>query len=386
MFNRQREIRCLSEVLKNKPEFSIITGPVDSGKTRLVEYLLHNKTKRNVPICPINLRKGNYYRVQSLVDSLSLDMGSWLYRIKKALSESGKEVSASAAELASVSLKLQRKVTPSDSLNYLLKEVANGLPARTLLRGKQQPVLFIDEANRLRTLLRDVDHGQSALESLFEWLILHTKEKQQFHVVMATSDSFFNVWVEKFIGSSRYTTYVIGYLEKSCAREYWETKVLKDYILPDGIPPPNFDDVYAVCGGSIHLMNKFMGEYCFGESEISEDPANFHMVLQEKRRLTRALTPSQMFPEIDPPKWSESDLIKVMKMLTKEEIIMYNTLCKELGSAVINSMIQYNLIHLRPTARLSFDVPKHRDPIITAKSPAALVAMKSLLLEVGSES
>ena len=48
-------------------------------------------------------------------------------------------------------------------------------------------------------------------------------------------------------------------------------------------------------------------------------------------------------------------------------------------------MIQYNLIHLRPTSRLSHDVPSYKEPIITAESPAALVVMKVLLLELGSK-
>ena len=124
-----------------------------------------------------------------------------------------------------------------------------------------------------------LNHGQSALESLFEWLILLTREKQRFHVVIASSDSFFNLWVEKFIDTSRYTTYVVGHLEKSCARKYWEMKMLTGYILPDGMLFLHFDDVYSVCGGSIHLINKFVAE-CFGEV-IHEDPASFHMVLQE---------------------------------------------------------------------------------------------------------
>ena len=54
-------------------------------------------------------------------------------------------------------------------------------------------------------------------------MILHTKEKQQFHVIMASLDSFFNLWVEKFIGSSRYTTYVLGHLNHDEAKEYWES-------------------------------------------------------------------------------------------------------------------------------------------------------------------
>ena len=34
-----------------------------------------------------------------------------------------------------------------------------------------------------------------------------------------------------------------------------------------------------------------------------------------------------------------------------------------------------------PTSRLSFDVPSHEEPIITAESPAALIAMRKLLMD-----
>ena len=103
------------------------------------------------------------------------------------------------------------------------------LPTRTLLRGKQNPILFVDEANRLRTLLRYAD-CQLALETFFEWLVMNTKEKQNFHVVLAGSDSFFNLWVEWFVGPSRYMTFVLGHLDEKESERYWEELLKKPQI------------------------------------------------------------------------------------------------------------------------------------------------------------
>ena len=57
----------------------------------------------------------------------------------------------------------------------------------------------------------------------------------------------------------------------------------------------------------------------------------------------------------------------------------YDDICEKLGVPVVNSMIEYNIIHLRLTSSLSDDVPIHNSPIITPESPASLVAMRKLL-------
>ena len=57
----------------------------------------------------------------------------------------------------------------------MLEKVADCLPSRMLLHDKQLSVLFVDEANRLKTLLQDIE-GQAVLESIFEWLI-HSTQK-----------------------------------------------------------------------------------------------------------------------------------------------------------------------------------------------------------------
>lgn len=62
------------------------------------------------------------------------------------------------------------------------------------------------------------------MHNVFKWLVLNTKELRRFHAMFASSDSFFHLWVAKYIGSTRYESYVIGDLTKDEAKLYWEEK------------------------------------------------------------------------------------------------------------------------------------------------------------------
>ena len=254
MFNRTREMARITEVLLSTPQLSIITGLVNSGKTLLLEKVfdqLPEKSTKPTPVYPINLRKGSFHSVQSLVSSLSSGMNSWMKTITQ-----NADLSFNAA-----GLKLQFKplsnCNPIDELNHLLEKVTNLLPSTTLLRGSQLPILYIDKANRLQTILRDKD-GQAALETLFEWLIMHTKEKNHFHMVLSSSDSFFALWAEKFIGPTRYSTYVLGHLDKTEAQRNWNMLIKTNEALLKVVEKtPDFTEAFSVCGGSIFLLNMF---------------------------------------------------------------------------------------------------------------------------------
>ena len=60
---------------------------------------------------------------------------------------------------------------------------------------------------------------------LFQWFILNTKELQKFHVVLISSENFFDQWVKQFVGPTNYGVYVIGHLD----REKAETSGKKTY-------------------------------------------------------------------------------------------------------------------------------------------------------------
>ena len=87
------------------------------------------------------------------------------------------------------------------------------------------------------------------------------------------------------------------------------------------------------------------------------------------------------------PQWNESKIIAVMQKLVKAEsgFLIYDDLCKEHGRSVIDSMIEHNILHLRPTNYCSFDLPsqpKHK-AIVTAESACGRIAMEDVLKELG---
>jgi len=101
-------------------------------------------------------------------------------------------------------------------------------------------------------------------------------------------------------------------------------------------------------------------------------------------RLIWALTcPFKLSEEMDEPKWMKDALIHIMTMLTENDddkgLLTYQFLCREMGNKVIQSLIEYNIIHLRPSSVLAFDVPQHKYPVISAESPATRVAMQEIL-------
>ena len=97
-----------------------------------------------------------------------------------------------------------------------------------------------------------------------------------------------------------------------------------------------------------------------------------------------ALYPSKNFKL---PKWTGRVLQEIMEMLTSQDgIVDYQFMCSKFRKEVINSIIEYNLMHLRPTCTLLFDVPLHESPIVTAKSQAGKVAMEKVMLKNSNSS
>ena len=79
-------------------------------------------------------------------------------------------------------------------------------------------------------------------------------------------------------------------------------------------------------------------------------------------------------------------MVKVIKKFDESKCgyLDYNTMCKEVDE-ILESMIEYNVIHLRPYFKLCSDLnpaPQPTKAIITAESPVELFAMKNLIPEL----
>ena len=168
-------------------------------------------------------------------------------------------------------------------------------------------------------------------------------------MVLASSDSFYHLLLAKLIGEDRFTTHIIGHLTKEEARNYWEQHALHDYKkINDKFEAPEFEDVFAVCGGSFMLMDKYCWEYDInGGSVLHED---FLFVRQQMHRLMKyGLLKSQT-------KWTREDFFTVMTRMAENGFVVYDELGHEMMEEVVDGMIEANLIHLRPTHNVAYDL------------------------------
>jgi AAA+ ATPase superfamily predicted ATPase len=387
-FNREREIKALTTMLKMEPQLSIISGPVNSGKTSLILKILKDISKDNKrPVLHIDLRERSFDTVDSLAYSLNDEMASWLHRFNSVSKTLNLNASAYIFTLKTSFESKEKEKLPIDRLNNLFESMSKQLPPHSWWSGTQSPILFIDEASRLNALLKDKD-GHAALTNMFEWFVRNTKQHNRFHVILGSSDSFFHLWVQKYIGASRFNSYVIGDLAKSEARLFWDKHVITQLNSIDPkLTAPNFEDAYSVCGGNMYLLKKYFNQYIQKEGKNFEKD-DFFLIGIERAKLTNALFKNgngsvSSHTENGKPIWTREQFITVMKKLVNAEggFLIYEDLCEEIGQSVVDALINYNLLHLRPSKDFTYDLPDYdaTKAVLTAETPSSLVAMRKML-------
>ena len=381
-------MNLLSKSLKLQPGLHVLTGPVNSGKSLVVKKLSQSFEAAHVPVMSINLREISCNSVDSFVFTLQKATNSWLDKFTEAAEHFKLDTEAYGFKIK-IELQQSRYSSPLTRLGQLLIEK---LPPYTFWWGSKPPVLIIDKGNELRAMLKD-QYGEDALHNFFKWLVLNTKELRRFHALFASSDSFFHLWLAKFIGTTRYESYVIGNLTKDDAKVYWEQKAsqMELHFSSNKIVPPraDFEVIYAMCGGNMFLIEKAL-EFCF-KCYLLDQPVNwenFPFFIQELNKLTKAYFPSSSkfhSHEIgkSEPQWNGNHLLRVMEELVESPPgISYFHLCNTLGKPIIDSLIEHNVIHLRPTSQCCFDIKK--GDIVTAESPCGLNAMKHMVKMIKS--
>ena len=142
MFNRLKEMDTLYQVLTSSPKLSVITGLINSGKSKLIDHVVTNLYKKiRIPVHTINLKQGTFNTVESLVDSMSSDkMGSWLGAVKNAINIGTVSFSAVKVHFTHGVNSTPHR-TPIERLHILMTKIAEELPPPS--SDKQRPVLFL---------------------------------------------------------------------------------------------------------------------------------------------------------------------------------------------------------------------------------------------------
>ena len=70
-----------------------------------------------------------------------------------------------------------------------------------------------------------------------------------------------------------------------------------------------------------------------------------------------------------------------MKMITESQYgyVSYSELCKSLGSSVVDSFIEHNILHLQPVGLCSYDLELPAEAVVTPESTCGHIAMQNLL-------
>ena len=380
-FNRAREVNAVRGVLRKSPQLSVFTGPVNSGKTSLILKNLKEESDSGRAVLHLDLRDRSFRTVEGFVPALEEEFISWRNRFFSVAKGINLDLEGYGIK-AEVSMKSSDS-KPIDRLDALFKKMSDQLPPGNIWRGWKTPILFIDEANKLKTLLDDpVGHG--ALLSFFDWMVKNTKQIRRFHIVLASSDSFFHLWISQYIGKSFFESYVIGDLPKDEAKRFWEERVVTSRSLPKGFNVPKFEEAYDACGGNLFfLRNYFEDSLVSFDAEFPFSPDGFPFVQNERRHLFRAFhRDAKNDPKVH---WTRDQFIGILRALisTEQRFLIYDELVGEYGADVVDSMIAHNILHLRPTNRFAYDLDAPEEtPIVSAESPAALYAMRSLLKQV----
>jgi len=227
-FNRKEEIQRFRDMLRDRdPRIFVIQGPQSSGKSSFIEQILmdsedeqigmNSKATTRKDIVWLDGRRGDFSDLALFYGALATfrpALAALEASLPKPLKPVLKEikpaewwrtfVSAQALELPQgliFRLNVQddlRDVTAADTLS-LFKKIVDTLEALKVAFGSLEsgpPVLVVDEANELDNLARTVD-GQTVLEQFFRFITDSTKKRRLFHVIMASSDAFFDNWLSK---------------------------------------------------------------------------------------------------------------------------------------------------------------------------------------------
>lgn len=183
---------------------SLVTGPVNSGKTWLMQHVLQQLGDRKPPpaILALNMRRMPFFNVDSFIKSFNTNLQGWYGKVWEILKNVKVQVKTPDGQTDVV---LEWKKNPPE-LTDLFQYISEGLPDWTIWHGKNipAPILFIDEVNLLRDLAMKDPNGHSIIKSIFTWFVNVIKEERKFHVILSSSDSFVHNWLKNLVGTDRF--------------------------------------------------------------------------------------------------------------------------------------------------------------------------------------
>lgn len=411
-FNRLNEMEWIQDELDTEPgRVLLIVGPKNSGKTRLIaEIIARNESRVTHINCGLKVATSPANMAQlmhaSIMNRPFMDRpNTWTWRrfLKlpaaasiASLDTLGKSLSGFNAKYASgVALAVGKLVKEKlfneeraklgdlahiqESYEILLETLPNyGAPFE-----QKYPIIIIDEVNKLRQWQED--HSKE-LGNFLDFLQRISKERKKAHVVLLTSESSMVSWLAKEgMGDQVRQVMVLGDLSEEEAErlvrggerktesgndEAWPGLISRSTTLT--MNDTEWEKVYEACGGNIFNLSLCVKDVVNGNTW---DQAITRILMEPTRSVQSALDDPETLIStggVGPALWTKEHYkavvarivdnkyhaIKKKDALTALEGIPLAEGLKATVSQVLLSMVEWNVLCLRPYFHLAKDIPR----------------------------
>ena len=164
-------MKLMSNVLSVFPGLNLVTGPINSGKSWLMQHVLDDLDQEKKPaILRFNMRDMLFVSVDTFLANFNITLQDWYEKIAEVL----KKVKI---EVQDLSVQWQES---HPKLTDVFKSISEALPNWSILHRMNVPVpiLCIDEVNLMRDLARSDPNGHTIIKSIFTWFIAMTNEEK----------------------------------------------------------------------------------------------------------------------------------------------------------------------------------------------------------------
>jgi hypothetical protein len=226
---------------------------------------------------------------------------------------------------------------------------------------KKRPIVFlIDEAHKLPALVDD----QLSLKVFLDTLLVLTKQDRLCHVILSTSDSFFQHFLRSMNVGHHSQLMTIGDCTKQETRRFFEDEIIP--TVPDKLRSKlNFEEIYAAFGGKLSHISDYVSVWVNKEGEDITPLGSamftqaytllqFHLTHESFDTYSPLSTSTAWSNGEDESQFTRNDLIQVMRKLVEPPYSLpYFDLCREIGTAQTDAMVKTRVLDLRWTRSVS---------------------------------
>ena len=339
-YNREEETRELTRILSTDPTLiTFIYGPINSGKTELINNLIKNLPKSQ-KVFYINLRGRFISNYDEFIKVLfNVEHEARYERIKEFLKPVVNVLPESYSGIPipkDIFLNLFKEKEMEDAFVYIETVL------RAFYKNGYPPVLVIDELQ----VIGDLKVDDLLIYKLFNFFVRLTKELHLAHVFVATSDSLFmeDVYSEAMLeGRCRYLLV-----------DDFDRETTSAFLKMHGFTDDENAIAWEYCGGKpgylVELANTKLGggditkkADMMLEEEISR---LIFMLARNKETKSDIIDLLTIFASVEEVKYSDSMDIDLLNFLVKQNILFLDPI-----NRTIKPQSRLNLLAIREVIR-----------------------------------